>query len=335
MRIAILGSGSWGTALSMLLVDNGHDVVLYTNMKEQVEEINQQHTNQHYLPDTVLDDKIYATTDLKEAVEGADMVWFVLPTKAIRSVATAVAPLLKKKPILVHASKGLEQGSRLRISQVIEEVIPSERYEAIVVLSGPSHAEEVAVKDITTITAASRNQKAAEAVQAVCMNDYFRVYTNPDVIGVEIGAATKNIIAVGAGVLAGLGYGDNAKAALITRGLTEINRLGRVFGADPLTFIGLSGVGDLIVTCTSHHSRNWRAGYQLGQGKSLEEVLDHMGMVVEGVATIKVVYELGQELDVDLPITNALYGVLYHGEEIHSSIRQLMRRDPKSEVFES
>ena len=331
-KIAILGAGSWGTALAMVLKDNGHDVCLWGNNASQIEEINTNHTNHQYLPEVILNEEIYATTDLERALLGANAVLFVLPTKVIRLVAKQVAPLLEGNPVIIHASKGLEQESYLRISEILKQELPEEEYEDIVVLSGPSHAEEVAKKDLTTITAACEELSSAKIVQQLFSNSYFRVYTNTDVIGVELGAALKNVIAVGAGALHGLGYGDNAKAALMTRGLAEISRLGIAFGADPLTFIGLSGVGDLIVTCTSIHSRNWRAGDQLGQGKSLEDVLENMGMVVEGVQTCKAAYELAQEKGIEMPITNAVYNILYNGKNIKAEILQLMERERKSEV---
>ena len=258
---------------------------------------------------------------------------FVLPTKAIRVVAKEVATLLdgQTKPHLIHASKGLEQDTHKRISVIIKEEIPAEKYDSLVVLSGPSHAEEVAKKDITTITAASENEEDAGYVQKLFMNPYFRVYRNTDVIGVELGAALKNIIAVGAGALHGLGYGDNAKAALMTRGLAEISRLGIAFGADPMTFFGLSGVGDLIVTGTSRHSRNWRAGDLIGKGHDLDEVLNNMGMVVEGVATTKAAYELAQEKGIEMPITEAIYKVLYEKVDVKKAIEELMLREGKAE----
>lgn len=332
--VAVLGAGSWGTALGMVLEENGHEVRLWGNKPEQIREINEKHTNCHYLPDTVLSEKIKGYTDLREAVTDASYILFVVPTKAIRSVASQVAEILDgtTKPYLVHASKGLEQNTHKRISVIIEEEIPAALYQGLAVLSGPSHAEEVARKDITTITAASENQDAAEAVQKLFMNQYFRVYTNQDLIGVELGAALKNIIAVGAGALKGLGYGDNAKAALMTRGLAEISRLGVAFGADSLTFIGLSGVGDLIVTATSEHSRNWRAGYQIGKKVPLPEILEKMGMVVEGVETTKAAYELAQEKGIEMPITEAIYRVIYEGAEVDKIIRDLMMRDRKAEL---
>ena len=331
-KIAILGAGSWGTALAMVLKDNGHDVCLWGNNASQIEEINTNHTNHQYLPEVILNEEIYATTDLEKALLGANAVLFVLPTKVIRLVAKQVAPLLEDNPVIIHASKGLEQESYLRISEILKQELSEEKYEDIVVLSGPSHAEEVAKKDLTTITAACTELSSAKVVQQLFSNSYFRVYTNTDVIGVELGAALKNVIAVGAGALHGLGYGDNAKAALMTRGLAEISRLGIAFGADPLTFIGLSGVGDLIVTCTSIHSRNWRAGDQLGQGKSLDDILANMGMVVEGVETCKAAYKLAQEKGIEMPITNAVYNILYNGKNIKTEVLQLMERERKSEV---
>ena len=331
-KIAILGAGSWGTALAMVLKDNGHDVCLWGNNASQIEEINTNHTNHQYLPEVILNEEIDATTDLAKALLGANAVLFVLPTKVIRLVAKQVAPLLEGNPVIIHASKGLEQESYLRISEILKQELSEEKYEDIVVLSGPSHAEEVAKKDLTTITAACAQLSSAKIVQQLFSNSYFRVYTNTDVIGVELGAALKNVIAVGAGALHGLGYGDNAKAALMTRGLAEISRLGIAFGADPLTFIGLSGVGDLIVTCTSIHSRNWRAGDQLGQGKSLDDILANMGMVVEGVETCKAAYQLAQEKGIEMPITNAFYNILYNGKNIKTEVLQLMERERKSEV---
>ncbi|MGX7419056.1 NAD(P)H-dependent glycerol-3-phosphate dehydrogenase [Carnobacterium gallinarum] len=330
-KIAVLGAGSWGTALSMVLNENGHEVHLWGNNVEQMKEINQEHSNAHYLPDIRLNEKIKGYTDLKAAVQGVDVILFVVPTKATRTVAKELAAVLDSPVVIAHASKGLEQESHKRISEVLEEEIPAEKRQAVVVLSGPSHAEEVAVKDITTITSASTNEAAAKLVQQLFMNQYFRVYTNEDIIGVELGAALKNIIALGAGALHGLGYGDNAKAALMTRGLAEISRLGVAFGAEPLTFIGLSGVGDLIVTCTSIHSRNWRAGNLLGKGHNLDEVLENMGMIVEGVSTTKAAYELAEQKGIEMPITEAIYDVLYNKADVKMVVSNLMTRDGKSE----
>jgi glycerol-3-phosphate dehydrogenase (NAD(P)+) len=310
-----------------VLAENGHEVKIWGNHEAQIDEINTYHTNRHYLPDLKIPESIQGEKSLKEAVKDADAVLFVVPTKAIRSVAQEFAKVSENKPVIVHASKGLEQDTHKRISEVLTEEIPEAHRQGVVVLSGPSHAEEVAVHDITTITAASEEEQLASYVQKLFMNDYLRIYTNPDVIGVETGAALKNIIALGAGALAGLSYGDDAKAAIMTRGLAEISRLGVAMGANPLTFIGLSGVGDLIVTCTSVHSRNWRAGNLLGKGKKLDEVLDNMGMIVEGVSTTKAAKELADSMNVSMPITEMIYDVLYNDKDVRQACRDLMTRE--------
>lgn len=326
-KVAVLGPGSWGTALAQVLAENGHEVKIWGNNEAQIDEINTYHTNRHYLPDLKIPESIKGEKNLKEAVKDADAVLFVVPTKAVRSVAQEFAKVSENKPVIVHASKGLEQDSHKRISEILIEEIPEEHRQGVVVLSGPSHAEEVAVHDITTITAASENAELAGYVQKLFMNEYLRIYTNPDVIGVETGAALKNIIALGAGALAGLSYGDDAKAAIMTRGLAEISRLGVAMGANPLTFIGLSGVGDLIVTCTSVHSRNWRAGNLLGKGHKLNEVLDNMGMIVEGVSTTKAAKELADTMNVSMPITEMIYDVLYNDKDVRQACRDLMMRE--------
>jgi glycerol-3-phosphate dehydrogenase (NAD(P)+) len=330
-KIAILGPGSWGTALAQSLNDNGHEVRIWGNVPDQLDEINEHHTNKRYLPELVLDEKIKAYHELADAVDGVDAVLFVIPTKFIRSVAKQFDEVANGQPWIIHASKGLEQGTHERISQILEEEIAAAHRKGITVLSGPSHAEEVAVRDITTITAASPDDDAANYVRDIFMNHYFRIYTNHDVIGVETAGALKNIIAVGAGALHGLGYGDNAKAAIITRGLAEITRLGVAMGADPLTYMGLSGVGDLIVTGTSIHSRNWRAGDALGRGEKLEDIEKNMGMVIEGVSTTKAAYELSRELNVEMPITETIYDVLYNGKDLRKAITDIMLREARPE----
>lgn len=322
--IAILGPGSWGTALGQVLNDNGHTVRIWGNVPEQIDEINKEHTNKRYFKDVILDENIKGYKDLTEALDGVDAVLFVVPTKVTRLVAKQVAQALKHKVVVMHASKGLEPDSHKRLSEVLEEEIPAELRSEIVVVSGPSHAEETIVRDLTLISAASKDLETASYVQNLFSNHYFRLYTNNDVIGVETAGALKNIIAVGAGALHGLGYGDNAKAAIIARGLTEITRLGVAMGANPLTYSGLSGVGDLIVTGTSVHSRNWRAGDQLGRGEKLEDIEANMGMVIEGISTTKAAYELAQELGVYMPITQAIYSVIYQGTSIHDAIKEIM-----------
>ena len=323
-KVAVLGPGSWGTALSQVLNDNGHEVRIWGNLEDQIDEINEKHTNSRYFKDIVLDEKIKGYKDLAEALEGVDAVLFVVPTKVTRLVAKQVAAVLDHKVVVMHASKGLEPDTHERLSTILEEEIPAELRSEIVVVSGPSHAEETIVRDITLISAASKDMETAKYVQNLFSNRYFRLYTNNDVIGVETAGALKNIIAVGAGAIHGLGYGDNAKAAIIARGLTEITRLGVAMGANPLTYSGLSGVGDLIVTGTSVHSRNWRAGDQLGRGEKLEDVERNMGMVIEGISTTKAAYELAQELGVYMPITNAIYSVIYQGASIDEAIKGIM-----------
>ncbi|CRH89827.1 putative glycerol-3-phosphate dehydrogenase [Chlamydia trachomatis] len=330
-KIAVLGPGSWGTALSQVLNDNGHEVRIWGNVPEQIDEINQKHTNTRYFKDVVLDETIQAYADLAQALDGVDAVLFVVPTKVTRLVAKQVAETLDHKVVIMHASKGLEPDTHKRLSQVLEEEIPASLRSEIVAVSGPSHAEETIVRDITLISAASKDLDTAKYVQNLFSNHYFRLYTNNDVIGVETAGALKNIIAVGAGALHGLGYGDNAKAAIIARGLTEITRLGVRLGANPLTYSGLSGVGDLIVTGTSVHSRNWRAGNQLGRGEKLEDIERNMGMVIEGISTTKAAYELAQELGVYMPITQAIYSVIYQGTAIDQAIKTIMSSEFREE----
>lgn len=334
-KIAVLGAGSWGSVLASLLDENGSDVKLWSYNPDQVKEFNTDHTNSKYIKDFTFSDSIIAYNDLAEAIDGVDYILFVVPTQVTRSVAKQVAKILADRNQhvnIIHASKGIEEKTYLRLSQVLSQEIDPKNRKSISVISGPSQAEDVVRKDITLVTVASDDQKAAKDIQGLFMNNYFRIYTSDDVIGVETGAALKNIIALGAGALYGLGYKDNAKAALMTRGLAEISRLGTSFGANPLTFIGLSGVGDIIVTATSRNSRNWRAGNELGQGKSLDEVVKNMGMVIEGIATTRAAYELSKQRGVDMPITSAIYHVLYDGADIKETINQLMTREGRSEI---
>ena len=333
-KVTVIGAGSWGTALSMVLADNGHEVRIFGNNKKQIREINEQHTNKSYLPGIQLSKGIKGYESLEEAMDGVNIVLLVVPTKAIRGVMRNLKSIVKQPITIIHASKGIEPGSFKRISEMIEEEMPKELVESIVVLSGPSHAEEVSLRHPTTVTAASYHLQAAEDTQRLFMNNNFRVYTNRDVIGVELGGALKNIIALGAGISDGLDYGDNAKAALISRGLTEITRLGCEMGANPLTFAGLTGVGDLIVTCTSIHSRNWRAGNLLGKGHNLDEVLENMGMVVEGVRTAEAAYHLAKKVNVEMPITNAIYNVLFNGKGAKEEVDMLMGRNGKGEILQ-
>ena len=334
-KIAVLGAGSWGSVLANLLVGNNEEVMLWSRDSEQVVTMNRWHINPQYMKDFKYSPDLKATDDMEETVRDAEYILMVIPTKGLREVAGNLNKILVKldqKPLLIHATKGLEQETYKRPSQMLAEEIDEDHRQDIVVLSGPSHAEDVAIQDMTAVTAACANLAAAERVQKLFSNNFFRVYTNDDVIGAEFGGALKNIIAIGAGALQGLGYKDNARAALITRGLAEIRRLGVAFGANPFTFIGLSGVGDLVVTATSKNSRNWRAGYQLGQGRQLEDVISNMGMVIEGIYTAKAAYELAQKRNVKMPITEALYRVLYEGEDIETAITNLMSRKATSEM---
>lgn len=324
--LAVIGAGSWGTALAIVLADNGHDVRLWGHKKNQIEEINDDHTNEQYLPGISLPKTIKGYHALDKSLEGIDTIVLAVPTKAIREVTANIVAVQQTPLTVVHVSKGIEPDTHLRISEMIEETMPLELLKDIVVLSGPSHAEEVSLRHPTTVTVASKNREAAEAIQDIFMNQHFRVYTNPDIVGVEIGGALKNIIALAAGVSDGIGYGDNAKAALMTRGLAEIARLGIKMGANPFTFSGLTGIGDLIVTCTSVHSRNWRAGNMLGKGKTLDEVLNSMGMVVEGVRTTKAAYQLSKKYGATMPITDALYHVLFNDTHPKDAVDQLMGR---------
>ncbi|MDY0405691.1 NAD(P)H-dependent glycerol-3-phosphate dehydrogenase [Virgibacillus sp. 179-BFC.A HS] len=330
-KVAVLGAGSWGTALSIVLADKGHEVQLWTHRAEQAEVINTTHKNEKYL-EIMIPEKIKAYSDMKEAVTDVSAIVLVVPTKAIREVCSQLDRILTESPLLIHASKGIEPRTLKRVSQMIDEEMERYAYEDIVVLSGPSHAEEVAKRHPTTVTVASVNENHALSAQDLFFNDSFRVYTSNDMIGVELGGALKNIIALGAGISDGLGYGDNAKAALITRGLAEITRLGTSLGANPLSFLGLSGVGDLIVTCTSVHSRNWRAGNLLGKGKNLDEILEQMGMVVEGVRTAEAAYHFAKEEGVEMPITSGIYQVLYENIHPRDVVEQLMNRNKREET---
>jgi len=325
-HVAVIGAGSWGTALASVCAYNQHRVSVWVRDSKLADEINQQHTNEKYLPDVRLSPSITASTNLQETVAGKSVVILALPSHAMRSMVRELAPFLEPDVLLIHVTKGFELDSLKRMSQVIGEEVAPSIGRRLVVLTGPSHAEEVIRRSPTTVVVASAEEDSMMRAQDLLMNSYFRVYTNPDLIGAEIAGALKNIIALGAGMSDGLGFGDNAKAALLTRGLAEITRLGVKLGANPLTFAGLAGVGDVIVTCTSKHSRNWRAGYLLGQGKPLQEVLEQMGMVVEGVRTTKAAFSLSQREDVDMPITRVLYGILFDAKSPRQGVEELMGR---------
>lgn len=330
-KVCILGAGSWGSALALVLAKKGYEVNMWTLNEEQANKINKTRENIDYLPGILFPNNITLSTDISKSIVDSKIIVLAVPSQAIRSVSKQIKPFVKDSQILVDVAKGLEKGSGLRLSEVCKQELPNNPY---VTLSGPSHAEEVA-KDIpTTVVVASEDIQSAQTVQDMFMSPKFRVYTNPDIVGVELGGALKNIIAFGAGVCDGLGYGDNAKAALMTRGISEISRLGAAMGANSSTFSGLSGIGDLIVTCTSMHSRNRRAGILIGQGKSLEETLKEVKMVVEGITATEVAYEVSKELNIDMPITNAIYSVLHNGCNPNEVVIELMMRNKTHEMEE-
>lgn len=330
-KITVFGTGSFGTALANVLAENGHSVLMWGKNENTVDEINQSHQNKRYLKDVTLIETIKATNQLEQAVNFSDIFLIALPTKAIRNVVTEIDQHIKTKKTFIHVAKGIENETFKRVSEMIEDSVSKNHKNGVGVLSGPSHAEEVVIKQPTTVAASSKDEHISKLIQDLFMNDYLRVYTNNDLIGVELGGALKNIIAVASGIVAGMGYGDNAKAALMTRGLAEISRLGEKLGADPMTFLGLGGIGDLIVTCTSTHSRNYTLGYKLGKGKTTEEALNEMNMVVEGIYTTNSVYHLAKSQNVDMPITNALYKVLFEDKPVKDSVKDLMGRDKKAE----
>ncbi|MGL4344118.1 MAG: NAD(P)H-dependent glycerol-3-phosphate dehydrogenase [Cellulosilyticaceae bacterium] len=328
-KVTIIGAGSWGLALGLLLNEKDNEVKVWCYEEAEKEAILASRENKRCLPGIKLPIEMAFTTSMEEALAERDLVILAVPSKVIRHTVKAMAPYLEEKTVVVNVSKGIEQGSYLTLSEVIESEIEN----AVVVLSGPSHAEEVARHLPTTVVASSKNMEAAEYVQDAFMTEYFRVYTNPDVLGVEIGAALKNVIALAAGIVEGMGFGDNTKAALITRGIAEISRLGVAMGADASTFSGLTGIGDLIVTCTSGHSRNRRAGELIGQGYTLEEAIKKVNMVVEGVPTTEGAYALMKKYNVDMPILSAIHEGLFEGKPIIEATRHLMSRDKKMEDF--
>ncbi len=333
-KIAVLGAGSWGTSLAVLLGDKSFQVFLWARKRHSAQAIMETRENSRYLPGVKIPREIEVTDSLKEALSNAEMVILSVPSHAVREVIRMSGPFLGGKAIIVNTAKGLEMDSLYTISRVLSEELPKALKNRIAVLSGPSHAEEVSRKLPTTVVVASAERSLAEYVQDVFITPFFRVYTNPDVTGVELGGALKNVIALATGIADGLGLGDNAKAALMTRGIAEITRLGVKMGANPLTFAGLSGIGDLIVTCTSVYSRNWRAGKELGKGKCLEEVLAGMGMVVEGVRTTKAVWRLASEKGIEMPICQQVYRVLFENETPQQGVSNLMQRSRTHEVEE-
>lgn len=329
IKIGVIGGGSWGTSLAILLSKKGFEVDMWLRNQKQIEDILATRENQKYLPGIKIPDNLNICDNLELTMKGKDIILLSVSSHGISEILFNSRSHIKNDQIIVNVAKGIENDTLRKVSEIVSDILPNNKY---AILSGPSHAEEVARDIPTTIVAASIDRSIAEYVQDVFMTSYFRVYTNPDVVGVELGGSLKNIIALAAGMSDGLGYGDNTKAALMTRGLFEIARLGEQMGANINTFSGLSGVGDLIVTCTSMLSRNRRAGILIGKGKSVEEAIEEVGMVVEGIKTTKSAYELAKRFEVDMPITNELYGVLYEGKSVEESVLNLMGRDKKFEM---
>jgi len=332
MNIGVIGGGSWGTALAYLLAENGFDLDLWVFEEEVRDQIATDRENKVFLPGAKLPERITPTCDLKQAVSGKDLVLVVVPSHHMRVIAGLMAPHMDKDTIVVTASKGIENKTHLTMTGVLDECLPQVPSERIAVLSGPSFAKEVAAGVPTVVAVAAKDLEVAKKVQETFASTVFRVYVNSDPIGVEVGGAMKNVIAIAAGMCDGMDAGLNPRAALITRGLTEMTRLGVRMGAEPLTFSGLAGVGDLILTCTGSLSRNHTVGMKIAQGKTLDEILDEMRMVAEGVKTTRSVYNLSHKLGVELPICNEVYHILFDGRDPAESINRLMTRDLKHEM---
>jgi glycerol-3-phosphate dehydrogenase (NAD(P)+) len=329
INATILGTGSFGTAFACAIVKENLNVTLWGNSEEILDEIKNKRTNKNYLKNIVVPQEIQVAYSLKEALQSTDIVFFVVPSQAVKEVARNIKPYINSQTFLVNLSKGMDLSQNKRLSQVIKEFFPTN---PLVIISGPSHAEELALKFPTSVVAASRKMGAAHFIQETISNDYFRVYTSNDVIGVEYGGILKNIIALAAGISDGLGFGSNTKALLLTRGLVEMARFGHYFGANISTFHGLSGMGDLIVTATSVLSRNWNFGNKLGKGLSFESALKEMSMVVEGINATKATYELAQQHHIQMPLTSAIYDVLYNQRSPKEVVVELMTRQMKSEI---
>lgn len=326
--ISIIGAGSWGIALALLLHKNGHHITVWSIIQEEIDMLSKEHEHKEKLPGVKLPEDMEFTTDLEAAVKGKDILVLAVPSPFTRSTSHSMKEYVGEGQVIVNVAKGIEEKSLLTLSQIIEEEIPQAK---VAVLSGPSHAEEVGRSIPTTIVVGAKEKTTAEWLQNIFMNEAFRVYISPDVLGIELGAALKNVVALAAGIADGLGYGDNTKAALITRGITEIARLGTAMGGRFETFCGLTGIGDLIVTCASMHSRNRRAGILIGKGYSMEEAMKEVKMVVEGVYSAKAAMALAKKYDVQIPIIEQVNAVLFDGKEAGAAVKELMIRDKKLE----
>lgn len=328
--VGIIGAGSWGIALANLLAENGHDVTVWSIIEDEIRMLESKHEHIDKLPGVLLNDSIIYTTNLKDACQNKDILVLAVPSPFTRSTSHSMKEYIVDGQIIVNVAKGVEENTLMTLSQIIEEELPNAN---VCVLSGPSHAEEVGRGLPTTVVVASKEQKTAEMLQDTFMNDFFRVYTSSDILGIELGAALKNVVALAAGIADGLGYGDNAKAALITRGIVEIGRLGMAMGGEFETFCGLTGIGDLIVTCASMHSRNRKAGILIGQGKSYDEAMAEVKMVVEGVYSAKAAMGLSKKYGVDLPIIEQVNKILFDNKPAKEAMRNLMGREKKDEHF--
>ena len=326
--ISIIGAGSWGTALALLLYNNGHRVTVWSIMEQEIEMLRKEHEHKDKLPGVKLPDDMVFTSDLEAAVTGKDVLVLAVPSPYTRSTSHNMSPFVKEGQIIINVAKGIEEATLFTLSEIIEDEIPQAE---AAVLSGPSHAEEEGRGIPTTIVVGARKKDTAEYLQNIFMNEVFRVYISPDVLGIELGAALKNVVALAAGIADGLGYGDNTKAALITRGIAEIARLGTAMGGKWETFCGLTGIGDLIVTCASMHSRNRRAGILIGQGHTMEEAMAEVKMVVEGVYSAKAAMGLAEKYNVQLPIIEQVNEVLFCGKSAAEAVGSLMLRDKKIE----
>ncbi len=332
-RVGILGAGSWGIAMCTLLSHNGHEVTLWEFDHREMERLLDEREHKQKLPGIRIPDEVRITDRLRVSVTGADMLALALPSHTVREVAKKLAVLQLKDTVVVNLAKGIENQTLLRMSEVLREELARSLHQRITTLSGPSHAEEVARKIPTTVVVAGFREDVAEEVQQIFMTPHFRVYTNSDIVGVELGGSLKNVIAIAAGICDGMGLGDNSKGALLSRGLAEIVRLGEKLGAKRETFAGLSGLGDLVTTCISKFSRNRFVGEQIGRGKSLSQVEAEMTMVAEGIKTTRSAYQLGLKHGVEMPITQQVHQVLFENKKPTEAIAELMTRDPKSEIW--
>ncbi len=326
-RIAVIGAGSWGTTLAILLADKEHAVRLWVYEKDLAEEMQNARENRVYLPGHRLSDNIAVTSSIKDAVSDAEIIVSVVPSHVARGVIKELVPFVSKDTIIVSATKGIENNTLMLISDVFKDILPKSFHKNLTFLSGPSFAKEVVQKMPTAVALASYDKKAGESVQNAFSTEYFRVFTNSDVIGVELGGALKNVIAIATGIADGMGFGHNTRAAIITRGLAEMTRFGIAMGAEPATFAGLSGLGDLILTCTGELSRNRTVGIRLGKGEKLKNILASMKMIAEGVKTTKAAYELSKKYSIEMPIINEVYYILYEDKDVMASAKDLLKRD--------